>query len=153
MCGTFGGWGYATFRSNDWTNLQPLNLNFTQVSDAGLVHLKGVTNLELLALGNTLFIAKSSPWENGYVESFNGKLRDELLNRALFLGLEDARSVIDRWRLDYNHQRGHSALDYQTPAAFAANCVLQDSATLGPSDHSLTIEPGFSHSRWYNNRG
>ena len=79
---------------------------------------------------NTLIIAKSSPWENGYVESFNGKLRDELLNRELFLGLEDARWVIDRWRLDDNHQRRHSALDYQTPAAFAANCVLQDSATL-----------------------
>jgi len=102
---------------------------------------------------NTLFIAKSSPWENGYVESFNGKLRDELLNRELFLGLEDARWVIDRWRLDYNHQRRHSALDYQTPAAFAANCVLQDSATLSPPDHSPTTESGFSHSEWYNYRG
>ncbi|MEO2033715.1 MAG: integrase core domain-containing protein, partial [Planctomycetaceae bacterium] len=70
-----------------------------------------------------------------------------------FLGLEDARWVIDRWRLDYNHQRRHSALDYQTPAAFAANCVLQDSATLNPSDHSPTTEPGFSHSGWYNDRG
>jgi len=46
---------------------------------------------------NTLFIAKSSPWENGYVESFNEKLRDELLNRELFLGLEDAHWAIDRW--------------------------------------------------------
>ena len=49
----------------------------------------------------TLFIAKGSPWENGYVESFNGKLRDELLNRELFLSLAEARWVIDRWRLDY----------------------------------------------------
>jgi putative transposase len=71
----------------------------------------------------TLFIAKGSPWENGYVESFNGKLRDELLNRELFLSLDEARWVIDRWRLDYNHRRIHSALDYQTPAAFAAGCV------------------------------
>ena len=61
----------------------------------------------------TLFIAKSSPWENGYVESFNGKFRDELLNGELFLGLADARWVIDRWRLDYNHRRPHSALGYQ----------------------------------------
>ena len=70
----------------------------------------------------TLFIAKGSPWENGYVESFNGKLRDELLNRELFLSLEDARWVIDQWRLNYNHRRIHSSLNYQTPAAYAARC-------------------------------
>ena len=58
---------------------------------------------------STLFIAKGSPWENGYVESFNGKLRDELLNRELFLSLTEARWVIDRWRLDYNHYRIHSS--------------------------------------------
>lgn len=68
----------------------------------------------------TLYIAPGNPWENGYVESFNGKLRDELLNGELFLSLAEARWVIDRWRLDYNHHRPHSALDYQTPAAFAA---------------------------------
>ena len=68
----------------------------------------------------TLFIAKGSPWENGYVESYNGKLRDELLNRELFLSLKEACWVIDRWRLDYNHYRIHSALNYQTPAAYAA---------------------------------
>jgi putative transposase len=84
----------------------------------------------------TLFIAKGSPWENGYVESFNGKLRDELLNRELFLSLEEARWVIDRWRLDYNHHRRHSALDYETPAAYAARCVQQDFATLSPVEHS-----------------
>jgi transposase InsO family protein len=73
---------------------------------------------------STLFIAKSSPWENGYVESFNGKFRDELLNGELFLGLADARWVIDRWRLDYNHRRPHSALDHHSPAAFAASSVF-----------------------------
>ena len=71
----------------------------------------------------TLFIAKGSPWENGYVESFNSRLRDELLNRELFLSLAEARFVVDRWRLDYNHRRPHSSLDYQTPAAFAARCT------------------------------
>ena len=50
------------------------------------------------------------------VESFNGKLRDELLNRELFLSLEEARWVLDRWRLDYNHHRVHSTLDYQNSA-------------------------------------
>jgi putative transposase len=68
----------------------------------------------------TLFIAKGSPWENGHVESFNSRLRDELLDRKLFLGLADARWVVGRWRLDYNHRRRHSSLDYQTSAAFAA---------------------------------
>ena len=93
----------------------------------------------------TLFIAKGSPWENGYVESFNGKLRDELLNRELFLSLEDARWVIDRWRLDYNHHRRHSALDYETPAAFAARSVQQASATLRPVEQNVLPEPRFSH--------
>ena len=84
-----------------------------------------------------------------YVESFNGKFRDELLNGELFLGLADARWVIDRWRLDYNHRRRHSALGYQTPAAFAANCVLEDSATLHPPEHRTTTDPKLSHSEWY----
>ena len=84
----------------------------------------------------TLFIAKGSPWENGYVESFNGKFRDELLNRELFLSLAEARWVVDRWRLDYNHRRPHSSLDYQTPAAYAAGCVPPDFATLSPPEPS-----------------
>jgi putative transposase len=55
------------------------------------------------------------------MESFNGRMRDELLNEALFFGLEHARHVIAEWTEDYNTGRPHSALDYQTPAAFAAN--------------------------------
>ena len=93
--------------------------------------------------------SRLSPWENGYVESFNGKFRNELLNGELFLGLADARWVIDRWRLDYNHRRRHSALGYQTPAAFAANCVLEDSATLHPPGRRTTTDPKLSHSEWY----
>jgi putative transposase len=89
----------------------------------------------------TLFIAKGSPWENGYVESFNGKLRDELLNRELFLSLDEAQWVIDRWRLDYNHHRMHSALDYQTPAAFAARCVASVRATPSLQQHSRSLNP------------
>ena len=68
----------------------------------------------------TLYIQKASPWENGYVESFNGKLRDELLNRELFLSVPEARFVLDEWRLEYNHRRPHSGLNWQTPAAYAA---------------------------------
>ena len=74
----------------------------------------------------TLYIQKGSPWENGYVESFNGKLRDELLNRELFLNVPEVRFVLDEWRLDYNHHRPHSSLGWKTPAAFAA--TLNDPA-------------------------
>jgi putative transposase len=87
----------------------------------------------------TLFIAKGSPWENGYVESFNGKLRDELLNRELFLSLDEARWVIDRWRLDYNHRRIHSALNYQTPAAFAAACATPLRPTAYAPQHTRSL--------------
>jgi len=76
----------------------------------------------------TLYIEPGSPWENGYAESFNGKLRDELLNVELFTSLNEARVLGVNWRLDYNHRRPHSALDYQTPAAFAAWCVKKQKA-------------------------
>ena len=88
----------------------------------------------------TLFIAKGSPWENGYVESFNSRFRDELLDREIFLGLEDARWVIDRWRLDYNHHRVHSALDYQTPAAFAAGWLASVRPTASLQQASRTTQ-------------
>jgi len=68
-----------------------------------------------------LYIAPGSPWENAYNESFNGKLRDECLNLELFTSLREAKVVIEDFRLEYNHRRPHSALDYQTPAAFAAS--------------------------------
>ena len=64
----------------------------------------------------TLFIEPGSPWENGYVESFNGKLRDELLNREIFTTLAEANILIERWRMDYNHIRPHSSLGYRPPA-------------------------------------
>ena len=64
----------------------------------------------------TLFIERGSPWENGYIESFNGKLRDELLNREVFTTLEEARVLIEQWRREYNQVRPHSALGYQPPA-------------------------------------
>jgi len=64
----------------------------------------------------TLFIEPGSPWENGYIESFNGKLRDELLNREIFTTLEEARVLIEQWRREYNRVRPHSALGYRPPA-------------------------------------
>jgi|TARA_B100000315_G_scaffold229708_1_gene239501 transposase InsO family protein len=64
----------------------------------------------------TLFIEPGSPWENGYNESFNGKLRDELLNGEIFYTLKEAEVLIDRWRRHYNQIRPHSALGYKPPA-------------------------------------
>jgi putative transposase len=64
----------------------------------------------------TLFIEPGSPWENGYIESFNGKLRDELLDREIFTTLEEAGVLIEQWRREYNQVRPHSALGYQPPA-------------------------------------
>jgi len=67
------------------------------------------------------FIAPGKPTQNGFCESFNGRMRDELLNETLFLGLPHASTKITQWVADYNQTRPHSALGYQTPAAFAAN--------------------------------
>ena len=64
----------------------------------------------------TLFIEPGSPWENGYIESFNGKLRDELLNREIFTTLLEARVLIENWRREYNEIRPHSSLGYRPPA-------------------------------------
>jgi putative transposase len=64
----------------------------------------------------TLFIEPGSPWENGYIESFNGKLRDELLNREIFTTLEEAKVLIEQWRREYNQVRPHSSLGYHPPA-------------------------------------
>jgi len=65
---------------------------------------------------NTLFIEPGSPWENGYNESFNGKLRDEVLNRDIFYSLKEAKVIIERWRKEYNTFRPHSSLGYCPPA-------------------------------------
>lgn len=63
-----------------------------------------------------LYIEPGSPWENGYQESFNGKLRDELLNGEIFDTLKEAQVLTEAWRNDYNHVRPHSALGYRPPA-------------------------------------
>jgi putative transposase len=67
------------------------------------------------------FIAPGKPMQNGFCESFNGRMRDEPLNESLFLDLDHARSRIANWIDDYNQRRPHSALGYLTPTAYAAN--------------------------------
>ncbi len=71
--------------------------------------------LERLAV-KTLFIEPGSPWENGYNESFNGKLRDELLNGEIFFTLKEAQVLVEQWRVHYNTVRPHSSLGYRPPA-------------------------------------
>ena len=84
----------------------------------------------------TLFIEPGSPWENGYVESFNGKLRDELLNGEIFYTLKEAKVLIERWRKHYNQVRPHSSLGYRPPAP-----ETREAAAAGPGSASLLPPP------------
>ena len=70
----------------------------------------------LIKLEWNSFQLDACPWENGYIESFNGKLRDELLNREIFTTLTEARVLIEQWRREYNQVRPHSSLGYRPPA-------------------------------------
>jgi putative transposase len=83
----------------------------------------------------TAYIEPGSPWENGYNESFNGRLRDELLNGECFDTLKEAQTIIEDWRLHYNHIRPHSALGYKPPAPMARLCAASHSATLHDPQH------------------
>jgi transposase InsO family protein len=67
------------------------------------------------------FIPPGEPWKNGFIESFNGRMRDECLNINAFWSLTQARVVISDWRMEYNHHRRHSALGYKTPTQYAAD--------------------------------
>tara|TARA_B100002003_G_scaffold36281_1_gene31660 strand:- start:2476 stop:2745 length:270 start_codon:yes stop_codon:yes gene_type:complete len=78
----------------------------------------------------TGYIEPGSPWENGYIESFNGKLRDELLNGEIFYTLFEAKLFIERWRVEYNTIRPHSSLGYRLPAPETFEPMPSVSATL-----------------------
>jgi transposase InsO family protein len=86
-------------------------------SDNGPEMVAKVLRQWLSGLGTkSLYIEPGSPWENGYCESFNGKLRDECLNGEIFYSLKEAQVVIENWRIHYNTKRPHSALGYRPPA-------------------------------------
>jgi transposase InsO family protein len=85
----------------------------------------------------TLFIEPGSPWENGYIESFNGKFRDELLNGEIFYTLREAQVLIEMWRREYNRIRPHSSLGYRPPAP-EAKFPLQASLQGGENSMILT---------------
>lgn len=79
---------------------------------------------------NLRFTDPGKPMQNGYIESFNGKFRDECLSQHWFVSLEEARSVSEAWRIDYNERRPHRSLQHQTPAEFAAKCSSKQPAEL-----------------------
>ena len=81
----------------------------------------------------TSYIEPGSPWQNGYIESFNSRLRDECLACEEFASVAEARGVIARWRYTYNHRRPHSSLGGLTPAAFASRCAASASVAALPS--------------------
>jgi transposase InsO family protein len=80
----------------------------------------------------TLYIEPGSPWENGYCESFNGKLRDECLNGEIFYSLKEAQIVIEQWRMEYNTRRPHSALGYRPPVPAACSPLVEPSPVSQP---------------------
>lgn len=86
----------------------------------------------------TLFIEPGSPWENGYIESFNGKLRDELLNCEIFDTLMEAQILTEQWRREYNQVRPHSSLGYKPPAPESFSPFLHGSATLRPEGMAVS---------------
>jgi transposase InsO family protein len=89
----------------------------------------------------TAYIEPGSPWENGYNESFNGRLRDELLNGEVFYTLKEAQTIIEQWRNHYNYVRPHSSLGYKPPAPLAKILPALPCATLqAPQATSRQLE-------------
>jgi len=96
----------------------------------------------IVAVGaSTAYIEPGSPWENGYCESFNSKLRDELLNGEIFYSLEEARVIIEAWRRHYNTQRPHSSLGYRPPAPDALVWPVPKTGPASPAAPALASEP------------
>jgi putative transposase len=112
---------------------------------------------------STLYVQPGSPWENGYVESFNSHFEHEVLSREVFGSLPEAQVLAEEYRLRYNHVRPHSALGYQTPARFTARWmeehVASAPAALQPRPHPRTearrtsTQQQHSHAAWYSEPG
>src|SRR5438270_14097063 len=90
---------------------------------------------------HTLYIEPGSPWENGYCESFNSKLRDELLNGEIFYTLKEAQVLIESWRRHYNTLRPHSSLGYKPPAPEALVWPAAQPGPATPATPALALRP------------
>jgi len=100
-------------------------------SDNGPEMVAKILRQWLAGLGTqSLYIEPGSPWENGYCESFNGKLRDECLDGEIFYSLKEAQIVIESWRVHYNTKRPHSALGYRPPAPLTVTPPLDPMLTM-----------------------
>ena len=96
----------------------------------------------IVAVGaKTAYIMPGSPWENGYCESFNSKLRDKLLNGEIFYTLKEARIVIESWRRHYNTVRSHSSLHYRPPAPEALQWPAAQPGPASPATPALKQRP------------
>jgi transposase InsO family protein len=84
----------------------------------------------------TIYIEPGSPWENPHIESFNGKMRDECLNMEIFSNGQEAKELVENWRIEYNERRPHSALGWLTPSEFATRA-----ASVGRATPSLPLQP------------
>ena len=86
-------------------------------------------------------LERGSPWENGYCESFNSKLRDELLNSEIFYSLAEAKVIIEAWRRYYNTERPHSSLGYKPPAPEAIAWPSKPAGSLPPAAQAMAEKP------------
>ncbi len=89
----------------------------------------------------TAYIEPGSPWENGYCESFNSKLRDELLDGEVFYSLREAEIIIESWRCHYNTKRPHSSLGYRPPAPEVVPCTASPSGAASPATPAVATKP------------
>lgn len=94
----------------------------------------------------TIYIEPGSPWENPYIESFNGKFRDECLNMEIFRNVKEAQTVVNYWREEYNERRPHSSLGNRTPREFADSLRLLDEAMPAASPSLPTVQKEASSS-------
>ena len=95
----------------------------------------------------TLYIEPGAPWENAYSETFISRMRDELLEREMFVNLKEAQVLLEDYHDHYNHMRPHGALGYLTPAEFAATEALRGQSSV-PSEPLKSVFKG-SHCNWH----
>jgi putative transposase len=111
-------------------------------SDHGPEFIAGAVREWIAAVGaHTAFIEPGSPWENGYCESFNSKLRDELLDGEIFYSLAEARTVIETWRQHYNTRRPHSSLGYRPPAPEVVRWPAPPTGSAPPATSNVAPRP------------